>query len=155
MSSRKPTSRLTCQRGESRVFFFAYSPMPRSGRTGDDIRQSGHVRLEFIMHASHFCIARILRKVDGREDVLLWSTAPPCVLSVGHARFSRETLATSLPECPSRLSSGTKDDITVWITSCINASRRDGSRSFMIYIAGSSGLSAVKGDRNLGRKRTR
>lgn len=52
VSSQKPTSRFTCQRGESRMFFFAYSPMPRSSQTGeDDIRQSRHVRLAFIMHA--------------------------------------------------------------------------------------------------------
>lgn len=35
--SQTPPSRLTCQRGESRVLFFAQSPMPRSGRTNEQM----------------------------------------------------------------------------------------------------------------------
>jgi len=46
-----------------RITSVLFSPMPRSDRTGDDICQSGHVRLAFIMHASLLCIARTTERM--------------------------------------------------------------------------------------------
>jgi len=111
-----------------------FSPMPRSGRTDDDICQSGHVRLAFIMHASLLCIAR----TTGRMYCDFYGRPPR---PFKHAQSFRETLTTSLSVYSSWLWSGTKNDITVLITSI--CTRRDKPRSFMIHIVGSFELSTV------------
>lgn len=138
MRSQTPPSRLTCQRGESRVLFFAQSPMPRSGRTNERTttttvsipNQPGHVRPAFIMHASLLCIARTSKRMYFGFMADRWDTHDS---SRDTGYFSPGTSLSTLARNKGRYSSP-----VLW--SCIAAREitRDGlkPRSFTIHIAG-------------------